>query len=193
MPVPTKQGQNPMPQFIAFLRAINVGGHNVKMEQLRWLFESLKFTHVETFIASGNVIFQTDETDTHPLERDIESILKEHLGYEVATFLRTPAEVAAIAEYQPFPQAQMDVAEALNIGFVAKEPTEEAVEKLMALQNEIDDFHVHQREIYWLCRKKQSESTFSNAVFERTLKLKSTWRGINTIKRLAAKYPPQKG
>ena len=49
-----------MPRFIAFLRAINVGGHNVKMEELRVLFESLGFTNVETFIASGNVIFEAD-------------------------------------------------------------------------------------------------------------------------------------
>ena len=48
-----------MPKYIAFLRAINVGGHIVKMDQLRKLFEELQFEHVEKFIASGNVIFDT--------------------------------------------------------------------------------------------------------------------------------------
>ena len=49
-----------MPRYIAFLRAINVGGHNtVKMDFLRQLFESLGFSNVETFIASGNIVFET--------------------------------------------------------------------------------------------------------------------------------------
>ncbi len=65
-------------------------------------------------------------------------------------------------------------------------------QKLMAVRTEIDNFHVHGREIYWLCRKKQSESTFSNAVLERILGRPSTLRGMTTIRKMAAKYavPP---
>ena len=84
-----------MPRYIAFLRAINVGGHTVKMDALRELFEALGFEQVETFIASGNVIFETTETDTAALERRIETHLQAALGYAVATFLRSDAEVAA--------------------------------------------------------------------------------------------------
>ena len=47
-----------MPRYITFLRAINVGGHTVKMDRLREIFESLGFANVETFIASGNVVFE---------------------------------------------------------------------------------------------------------------------------------------
>jgi uncharacterized protein (DUF1697 family) len=47
---------------------------------------------------------------------------------------------------------------------------------------------VHGREVYWLCRKKQSESTFSNAVLEKTLGRASTIRGVNTIQKMVAKY-----
>ena len=43
--------------YVALLRGINVGGRNVKMDRLREIFESLGFSNVETFIASGNVIF----------------------------------------------------------------------------------------------------------------------------------------
>ena len=57
-------------------------------------------------------------------------------------------------------------------------------------KTDIDNFHVHGREVYWLCRKKQSESTFSNNAFEKALKLRATFRGMNTIKKLAVKYPP---
>jgi len=176
-----------MSRFIAFLRAINVGGHTVKMDHLRQLFESLGFSSVETFIASGNIVFETTARNARALERKIECRLQEALGYEVATFIRTDAELADIANYQPFRPSDLDAAVALNIAFLADALHDESKLKLMALRTDIDDFHVHGREIYWLCRRKQSESTFSNAVLEKTLGRPSTLRGANTIKKIAAK------
>lgn len=173
-----------MTKYIAFLRAINVGGHNVKMDELKKHFESLGFSNVETFIASGNVIFETSAKDTAKLEKKIESKLLETLKYEVITFLRTPGEVADIAQYKPFKAK----GEALNVAFIAEPPDEATVKKLMTYKNEIDDFHVHGREVYWLCQIKQSESKFSNAAFEKIIGRRATFRGINTIQRMAEKY-----
>ena len=59
-----------MPRFFAFLRAINVGGHNVTMEKLRGLFEASGFKDVETFIASGNVIFTSNSKTRKGLKED---------------------------------------------------------------------------------------------------------------------------
>jgi len=179
-------------RFIAFLRAINVGGHTVKMDHLRQLFESLGFSSVETFIASGNVVFQATSKNAKILEGKIEIRLREALGYKVAAFIRTDAELAAIANYKPFRQLDLDAAVALNIAFLANTLDDRSKQKLIALRTEIDDFQVHGREIYWLCRKKQSESTFSNAVLEKTLGVRSTLRGANTVKKMAAKYSPAK-
>jgi len=181
-----------MPRFIAFLRAINVGGHVVKMDHLRGLFESLGFSSVETFIASGNVVFETRSQNAQALERKIEQRLREALGYEVATFIRTDAALADIANYQPFRQSDLDAAAALNIAFLAERLDDQSKQKLLALRTEIDDFHVHEREIYWLCRKKQSESNFSNAMLEKILGRRATFRGVNTIKKMAAKYSSSK-
>jgi len=162
------------------------------MDHLRRLFESLGFAGVETFIASGNVVFETTSKNAKTLERRIENRLREALGFEVATFLRTDAELAAIANYKPFRQSDLDAAAALNVAFLADKLDDKLKQKLMALRTDIDDFHVHEREIYWLCRKKQSESTFSNAVLEKTLGRQSTLRGANTIKKIAAKYSAAK-
>ena len=181
-----------MSRFIAFLRAINVGGHTVKMDDLRQLFEALGFAGVETFIASGNVVFETTARNTQALESKIEQRLREALGYEVATVIRTDAELAGIANYTPFRQSDLDAAAALNIAFLADTLDAESTQKVLALRTDIDDFHVHGREIYWLCRQKQSESTFSNAVLEKTLRRPSTLRGANTVKKMAAKYPVAK-
>ena len=173
-----------MARYIAFLRAINVGGHTVKMDRLRQLFTEMGFKGAETFIASGNVFFESAEADSRALELQIEAGLKAALGYPVATFIRTQAELAAAAAYQPWPQAQIEAATAFNIAFLGGVPEEPAIQKLMALRSEIDDFHVHGREVYWLCQKKQSDSTFSNAVLEKTLGRPSTLRGANTVKKM---------
>ena len=135
-----------MPRYIAFLRAINVGGHNaVKMDFLRQLFASLGFANVETFIASGNVVFETTAKNTQALEREIENRLREAIGYEVATFIRTDAELAAIANYKPFSEAELARAVALNIAFLAGKLNDKSRQKLMMLRTEIDDFHIHER------------------------------------------------
>lgn len=176
-----------MTRWVAFLRAINVGGHTVKMDELRRIFSVAGLSSVETFIASGNVIFEAHSTGRKGMEARLEDILHEELGYPVDVFLRTAAEVAAIAVYRPFPAEMLDSAAALNIAFLAKPLDAPAAEKLQVLTSEIDYFHLHASEIYWLCLKKQSESTFSNAVLEKTLALRATMRGANTIRKLSEK------
>lgn len=181
-----------MPQFIAFLRAINVGGHNVKMDLLRGLFESLGFANVETFIASGNVIFESPAKDAPTLEKQIERHLRQSLGYEVATFIRTPAELADIANHQAFATAELEAdGNSLYVAFLSVPPTQESQQKLLACRNPIDDFHSHERQIYWLCHKMMGESAFSGARLEKTIGMPATLRNITTVKKLAAKYPPR--
>jgi len=178
-----------MPRYIALLRAVNVGGRIVKMEALRAHFESLGFANVETYIASGNVIFETKAGTEDVLRRKIETHLEAALGHEVATFLRTTAEMGSISRFQAFDEAALKSAQALNVAFLHAPLDDDAREILMALRTDIDDFSVHGREVYWLCRKKQSESKFSNALFERKLKIQATFRGINTVRKLAQLYP----
>src|SRR6185503_16055156 len=71
-----------MPKYIAFLKAINVGGHIVKMDYLRQLFEEMGFSNVKTFIASGNVIFDSASKSGKTMEKKIEEFLHSRLGYK---------------------------------------------------------------------------------------------------------------
>ena len=98
------------------------------------------------------------------------------------------AELSAIAQVQPFSPSALKSAQALNVAFLADALDAASQKKLMALKTDIDDFHVQGREVYWLCRRKQSESTFSNAVLEKAVGRPSTMRGIRTIQKIAAKY-----
>ncbi|HST03664.1 MAG TPA: DUF1697 domain-containing protein [Chloroflexia bacterium] len=177
-----------MKRMIAFLRAINVGGHTVKMDRLRALFEEMGFSNVETFIASGNVIFEAPSGDARTLEERIEKHLNEALGYKVATFLRTSTELVAVADHHPFPDEDASQEGTIYVAFLPSAPNKEAQEKLMALRTPADDFHVHEREIYWLCRTRMSESAFSGGLLEKTIGLPATMRNISTVSKLAAKY-----
>jgi len=158
------------------------------MAELRRVFEGLGLNEVETFIASGNVVFNSDAQDTRELELLIEDGLWKSLGYEVSTFLRTEEELAAIARYEPFQQSHLRDAQALNVGFLVDPPSPAAKKLIAAFKSEIDDFHVRGREVYWLSQAKQSDSKFNNVRFEKMLNVRATWRGINTVRRLAAKH-----
>jgi len=175
-------------RYVAFLRAINVGGNNlVKMDRLRKLFEGEGFTNVETFIASGNIVFDgAGRTDT--LERGIEKMLKTALGFEVTTFVRTGAELAALAAHDAFTPAAIAAAKRFNVAFLGKPLDAKGKKALLALKSRAEDFHVNGREIYWLSQVTQSESEISNAVFEKTLGQRSTVRGIGTVRKMAEKY-----
>jgi uncharacterized protein (DUF1697 family) len=181
-----------MPKYIAFLRAINVGGHIVKMETLKSLFEDLGFKNVETFIASGNVIFDSPTKNVAPLERKIEKHLHQSLGYEVATFVRTPGELSKITKYKPFSDSDITAeGHTLYVGFLGSSPAKTAAEKLLGAVTPFDDFHLAGVELYWLCRGKFSDSLFSGARLEKCLGMQTTLRNVNTVRRLVAKYPEQ--
>jgi uncharacterized protein (DUF1697 family) len=176
---------------LAFLRAINARGQTVSMEYLRTIFEAEGFTRVETFLEGGNVIFEGDAEDPAGLERVIEQMLADALGYEVATFLRTDAEVRNISKYTPFMPAFIKAAAALNVALFKEPLDENQARAVMALKTKNDSFHVHGREVYWLSQTKLAESVISNAVFEITVGRPSALRGINTIRQLAQRYGPR--
>lgn len=170
-------------KYVAFLRAINVGGHVVKMETLKRIFESLDLEKVETFIASGNVIFDSPRK-ARELELRIQEGLQNKLGYSVTTFLRTIGEVSEISNHKPFPGIETGH----YVAFLPKAPPAPLHQKLLSFGNETDRFAIHKRGVYWLCRTSFSESTFSGALLEKTLALPATIRNVTTVKRIAAKF-----
>ena len=162
-------------------------GRVVKMGFLRQVFESLGFSGVETFIASGNVVFETSARNAEMLERKIEKKLREALGYDVATFIRTPAELKEIAGFDPFRQSQVHGDAGINIIFLAEVVDEMSKRKVLALRTDTDEFRVRGREIYWLRRRKPGK-VFSTVPLEKTLRRLFTIRGANTVRKLVAKH-----
>lgn len=88
---------------MAFLRGMNLGGRRIKNDDLRRHFEEMGFEQVTTFRASGNAIFATSKREAEAkLAERVEAELDERLGYDVPVFLRSAAEVAAVAAQEPF-------------------------------------------------------------------------------------------
>ena len=173
-----------MPRCVAFLRAVNVGGRTVKMDALRVAFEALALTNVETFIASGNVIFDSRARDLAALERKIEAQLLISFGFEIHTFVRTLPEVAAVAAHPAFDTpAQTQV-----VGFLRSAPTPAARQAIERISTDADRLQLHGRELFWLSENRQSDSVFSNAAFERALDMRSTFRGLSTLRKLVARH-----
>jgi uncharacterized protein (DUF1697 family) len=178
-----------MIKYIAFLKAINVGGHTVKMDNLKKLFEKMGFENVETFIASGNVVFETKSKSMDSIKKKIESELEKSLGYNVPTFIRTADELKAISKHKPFEESKLNNPEnSLYIGFLDKAPSKENQNKLFSLQDAGNEFHFNKHELYWLCRKNFSDSGITGIKVEKALGMMTTVRNSTTIRKMASKF-----
>ena len=170
-------------RFVAFLRAINVGGTKIiKMEDLRRMFESLGFANVATYIQSGNVIFEAVEEDN--LRAQIESQIRQTFGFEVEVFLRSMAEVRAIVKKRPFEQQGE---ETLFIHLLQAAPSAKSRQAVLALSTQTDEFAVQGREVYWL-RRDRDKSPFNNNMIEKALGMSATARNLNTMTKIVEKY-----
>jgi uncharacterized protein (DUF1697 family) len=151
----------------------------------------MKFTDVATFIASGNVIFSSKEGDAPKLTKKIEAHLQAKLGYAVDTFLRTRAELAAVAAFRPFAETAAEkTTPTLHVGFLKEPLTAAQARGLEACATAVDELRVAGREYYWLCRIKSHESTVWASRTLRALALpSSSMRNVTTVRKLAALYP----
>jgi uncharacterized protein (DUF1697 family) len=178
-----------MARYAAFLRGINVGGHRITNDELRKACEAVGLEDVATFRASGNVMFaDQDDQDRDAIVDRIESGLGETLGYEVPVFLRTAAEVTAIAEHQPFP-AKLVAASAgkLQVSLLAEKPSAQAKKTVLALADDEDRLALRDRELYWLPSGGLMESQLDQNAVEAALGL-STRRTKGTMEQVAAKF-----
>jgi uncharacterized protein (DUF1697 family) len=156
------------------------------MADLRRVLTAAGLSDVETFIASGNVIFSSPSTDTAALERRIATALEKALGYAVGTFVRTPEELAAIAAHMPCSADPATAGGALHIIFLADAPDAAVRREVAALSVPGDEFSCKGREIYWGRFGKLSESPLFGKSLGKTATA-GTMRNRNTVVRLLAK------
>lgn len=178
-----------MPKYIALLGGINVGGHRVKMDRLRQLFEEAGLKNVSTFIASGNVVFSSRSTSADTLTGKIEQHLARTLGYDVPTFIRTLPELEAVTTFIPTEvSSAQPSASSTYVIFLRSPASDDLRETFSGLQSEMDAFHVSGREIYWRIQGKLTESPlFGSRLEKATRGVPKTTRNMTTLRRLVAK------
>ena len=112
-----------MAELAAFLRGINVGGHNpVPMKELKTAFESLRFKNVQTLLASGNVLFEAPSAAQAALERTIEEKLKSTFGQEIRVLVRSKEELQRLNDSQPFKKIDVTPQTRLYVTFLSEKP-----------------------------------------------------------------------
>jgi uncharacterized protein (DUF1697 family) len=178
-----------MPRCVAFLRAINVGGHIVKMDRLCALFESAGLANVSSFIASGNVLFDSKKAAS-AVEALIEKTLKADLGYEVITMVRTAAEVGAIVEHVDREKLAAGDGVTLYVGLLKSAPAAASVRAVESMSNDVDTLAIDGRELYWRCNKRMTDSTISGPKLGKALGVAVTTRNVTTMRKLAARVVP---
>src|SRR5579863_1873236 len=95
-----------MARYVALLRAVNVGGTgSLPMTDLKSICSDAGFARVETYIASGNVVFESKAAPSK-VKAALEARLLAYAGKPVGVVLRTAAEMAAVLEANPFPKAE---------------------------------------------------------------------------------------
>jgi len=177
-----------MNRYVAFLRGMNLGGRRITNDELRSHFEALGCEDVATFRASGNVIFACDGESPAKLTLRFEAGLADALGYEVPVFLRTAAELSAIAAQEPFDAKQVAASRGkLQIALLVTKPSAAAAKKALALSTDADRLAIEARELYWLPDGGMSDSELDLKALAAALG-PMTIRTKGTIDQIAARH-----
>lgn len=176
-------------RYVAFLRGINLGKRRVKNDDLERAFASMGFSGVKVLIASGNVIFDADESDVAALTKRIERGLEEAFGFTVSTLLRSSAEVQQLLERNPFDGIDVTKQTRLYVTLLA-----ERTHSTMRLPHDVGDstgsFTIlsrTDREVFSVLTLGESGRTVDlMAVVEKEFGKSATTRNWNTIVKAAA-------
>ena len=179
----SKKGMSTI-DYIAFLRGINVGGHRVKMEQLRASFSGLGLTNVRSYIQSGNVFFKTDEKDRTALEGEIGRHLSAALGYEVPVFLRTVAEVEHALRLDPFRHIDATPDNRFLITFISRPLPADLKLPFRSPKGDFEILGATPGEVFSVMRLVSGRPSDPAAFVERTCKVKTTSRFFGTTAKI---------
>jgi uncharacterized protein (DUF1697 family) len=171
--------------YISMLRGINVGGSNqIRMADLKKLYEELGFQEVVTYVNSGNVVFRTPETDANAIARRIQAQIKETLGGDVPVLIREPHDLERILAHNPFLTGRKEDTSKLHVMFLSAPPVPTNLAKLVKPANCEDEFIFGEQEIFLFCPGGLGRTKLTTALFERSLKVTTTTRNWNTVNAL---------
>jgi uncharacterized protein (DUF1697 family) len=173
-----------MKKFIALLRGINVSGQKqIKMSELKTLFEKSGFKNVETYIQSGNVIFSTKETSAKKLSSKISAAIKKQFGFEVRVIVVTPEEIEDSLKKNPFIKKKKDTDKLYTI-FLSEIPSKASINNFNKDDYLPEEFVIDGKCIYLFVPNGYGKAKINNNFFENKLKVFGTTRNLKTINAL---------
>lgn len=183
-----------MPSYIALLRGINVGGHNlIAMSDLRALCESLGFTGVRTLLQSGNLVFEGKKQSPATLEPLLETETKKRLKASPDYLIRTAEELQSLIDRNPFPKEAKTDPSHLLVVFLKDALAAKSVKALQAAIKGPEIVHADGRHLYAVYPAGIGRSKLTNTLIEKTLATRATARNWNTIIKLSSMMTPRSG
>ena len=174
-----------MTTYIAFLRAINVGGKNIiSMAELRKMLESMGYTNVQTLLQSGNVLFQGDKAKSADIETRLEQQTAKRFGLTIDYIVLTDKELADAIKSNPFGKfAKADPGRMLVL-FLKSAAPKEAEKALSQAIKGREVIAVKGNVVYAQYPDGVGTSKLTNAVLEKHLTCRATGRNWNTVTKL---------
>jgi len=168
------------------LRGINVSGQKkIRMAELKSLYDSLGLINVETYVQSGNVVFDSEEKYVKKLRQIIEAQIESVVGFSVPVLIRTRGEFKRIIENHPFAGEE---AIRVLVTFLYDRPEKSRLEDLSHYEDKVDQFAIGEREIFLFCPGGYGKTKLSNTFFEKKLDVVATtrnWKSVNALYQMA--------
>jgi uncharacterized protein (DUF1697 family) len=157
----------PMTTYVAFLRAINVGGRFAKMADLRAGLAAKGFGEVESYIQSGNLRLTSSLQSSSEVEDALETTLKELCGFTVRAIVRTPAQLGQLTSYGAGLAVPLEGEVRRYVTFLKKDPESSFIATMNGWDLDGERAHVHGREVYLWLGHPSHTAKLSNARIER--------------------------
>lgn len=170
-------------KYVAFLRGINVGGRtSIKMEALRASFAALGYANVKSYIQSGNIVFETDETDDSKIAARISAAVEKEF-FKTPVMVRSIAEIRDAVENNPFAGEEYED-KLFHLIFLSEKLADEKAAQLLANNSAKEKFAARNREVYCLLRENFAQSLLGRKYIDNQLRTPATarnWRTVNKI------------
>ncbi len=174
-----------MPTFIALLRGINVSGKKkIKMADLRQHLGAAGLKAVETYIQSGNVVFEHPPAPEGQLAAKIAAAIESAYGFQVPVLVLSAEQLEAIAEANPMQAEAAEAPGRMLVTFLEAVPEADAFGALEAVRKANERFRHIGKAVYLYCPDGYGRTKLSNTFIERKLKVPATTRNWKTVERL---------
>ncbi len=174
-----------MTVYISLLRGINVSGQRkIKMTELKALYETLGLSHVQTYIQSGNVVFDSRKASASSLEASIIRGIDSQFGFAVDVLIRTVDEWRRIIEHNPFSSDGEKDIKHLHVTLLAEPPDKQRLLNLTAIETGADEYHLDQQVVFLYCPNGYGRTRLTNTFWEQKLKVTATTRNWRTVNQL---------